>query len=262
MLKSPKFRSIFDLDRPAIIAHRGASAYSPENTLTSFKLAIEQDADAIELDAKLTADGEVVVIHDDTVDRTTNGSGRVNSLTLAELQQLDAGVKHVPRFPPENIPSLAQVFEAIGRKIHILVELKNLSSPLDELPEKVVALVRKYNLEESVLLISFNLIALIRAQRALPNASLGYLTSAGLADMTFRSKLVRFGPRLNFLPNYKDVTPALVRVAHQAKTRIYSYTIDQPEPMAKLFKLNIDGILTNDPVLAQKVRADSWEMTQ
>ncbi|MBU0511232.1 MAG: glycerophosphodiester phosphodiesterase, partial [Chloroflexi bacterium] len=113
------------LPRPAIFAHRGASAYAPENTLAAFDLAIRQNADAIELDAKLSADGHVVIIHDQTVDRTTDGTGRVSDLQLAALQELDAGCTYDEAFRHERIPTLGEVFDAVGRKILINVELTN-----------------------------------------------------------------------------------------------------------------------------------------
>ena len=144
------------LNKPKIFAHRGASAYAPENTMAAFSLAVHQGADAIELDAKLSADGYVVVMHDDTVDRTTNGTGRVSSLSLAELQKLDAGSKFPPLFKSEKVPTLEEVYETLGRKILINVELTNYSTPMDDLPDKVIALVKKFNLEERVLLSSFS----------------------------------------------------------------------------------------------------------
>ena len=107
------------------------------------------DADAIELDAKLTADGQVVVMHDDTVDRTTNGTGQREIIDPGRYYKaLDAGSKFPPLFKSEKIPTLDEVFETIGRKIFINVELTNYSSPMDDLPDKVVALVKKYNLED------------------------------------------------------------------------------------------------------------------
>src|SRR5690242_12342962 len=99
------------LSRPVIFAHRGACAHAPENTLASFELALAQQADAIELDAKLSADGFVVVHHDDTVDRTTDGKGRLKNLTLAELKKLDAGSSFAETFKGEKIPTLEEVFE-------------------------------------------------------------------------------------------------------------------------------------------------------
>jgi len=251
------YLSYVDLKRPTIFAHRGSSAYAPENTMTAFQLAIDHHADGIELDAKLSADGQVVVIHDDTVDRTTNGTGRVNLLTMAELQRLDAGSKFQPKFRTEKIPSLEDVFETFGQKIFINIELKNYSSPTDELPDKVAALVKKYKLEESVLLSSFNLIALIRARKSLSKIPLGFITILGLADITMRTRLMRFGPLLALHPKYEDVSPYLIKTAHQAKCRIHPYTVNQPEMIQKLINANVDGFFTDDPLLAEKVLCEN-----
>ncbi len=245
-----------DFTKPTIFAHRGASAYAPENTMAAFNLAIVQDADAIELDSKLTADGQVVVIHDDTVDRTTNGTGSVKSLSLADIQSLDAGSKFPPLFKPEKIPSLAEVFETIGRKILINVELKNYSSPMDDLAEKVVSLVKKFNLEDNVLISSFNLITLIQVRRVLDKVPLGLLTFTGLAELALRSKLVRFGPLLALHSSYKDVTPYLILTAHQAKCRVHAYTVNQPEQIKALYEARIDGIFTDHPQLARNIIAE------
>ena len=109
--------------RPFIFAHRGASSHAPENTLAAFELAIQQNADGIELDVKLTADGHVVAIHDATVDRTTGARGRVKDLPLTDLRSLDAGSFFAPNFKAEKIPTLEDVFEAVGRRTLINVEL-------------------------------------------------------------------------------------------------------------------------------------------
>ena len=241
------------LKRPVIFAHRGSSAHAPENTLAAFKLAVQQQAAAIELDVKLTADGQVVVLHDDTVDRTTNGTGRVNSMTLAELKQLDAGSKFDPECQSERIPTLAQVLETVGNQIFINVEIKNYTSPADDLSDKVVWLVKDYGLETSVMLSSFNMIALIRARALMPEIPLGLLTIKGLAGITLRSKLVRFGPLLAFHPHYLDVSPQLIQATHQVGARIHTYTVNQPDIMRQLFTSGVDGIFTDDPLLAQKV---------
>jgi glycerophosphoryl diester phosphodiesterase len=245
-----------DLSRPVIFAHRGASAYVPENTLAAFKLAFNQHADAIELDAQLTRDDQIVVMHDDTVDRTTNGSGRVRSLTLAELKGLDAGSKLPPLFKPENVPSLEDIFEEVGRKLLINVELKNYASPTDDLPDRVVALVKKFNLEDRIILSSFNMIALIRAKKAMPKIMLGLLTFPHFADATIRFKLIRFGPLLAFHPNYEDVNPSLVQFAHSAKCLVNTYTVNQPDVMMQVITAGVDGIITHDPLLAHEIIAN------
>ena len=246
-----------DLNRPTVFAHRGSSAYAPENTLAAFLLAIDQNADGIELDAKLTADGQVVVIHDDTVDRTTNGTGRIKSLTLTELKSFDAGSKFQPVFKSETVPTLVEVFETIGNKLLINVELTNNTSPLDELPEKVAALIKKFHLEASVLVSSFNMIALIRTRNLLPNIPLGLLTHRGYAQATFQSRLVRFGPQLALHPDYEDLTVNMIQIAHKARCRIHTYTVNQPDSMQQLFTAGVDGIFTDDPLLAKKVLAEN-----
>src|SRR5512140_263558 len=129
-----------DLPRPVVFAHRGASAHAPENTLASFDLAFAQGADAIELDAQLTADGEIVVFHDATLDRATDGTGRLSQKTLAELRALDAGSSFSPKHRGEKIPLLEEVFDAVGKKLFINVELKNYHAPRNDLVPRVCEL--------------------------------------------------------------------------------------------------------------------------
>lgn len=151
--------------KPLIIAHRGASALAPENTLAAFALALKQGADGIELDVMLTRDKELAVIHDASVDRTTNGNGLVAEMTLADLRKLDAGSKFSPDFAGEPIPTLRQVLELTGSRILVNIELKNYAHPLDALTECVIRLVQELGLSQSVLLSSFN-----RSISAVPNA--------------------------------------------------------------------------------------------
>ncbi len=244
------------LKRPAIFAHRGSSAFAPENTLAAFTLAKQQGADAIELDAKLSTDGQVVVMHDDSVDRTTNGHGKVAALTLSDLKGLDAGGKFNQAFKGEKIPTLDEVFETVGRQIFINVELTNYSSPTDDLPDRVVSLVKEYSLENSVLLSSFNFIALIRARFLAPSLPLGLLTLPRSAGIILHSKLVRFGPQLALHPAYEDVGVKLVQSAHRSQCRVHTYTVNQPDAIRQAFSDGVDGIFTDDPPLAQKVLAE------
>src|SRR5512135_2857797 len=122
--------------QPLVIAHRGSSAYAPENTLAAFRLAAEQEADAIELDVDLTRDGHVIVMHDATVDRTTDGHGRVADLTLDEIRRIDAGAWKGAAFNGERVPLLEEVFEAVGQRMLINVEIKGMSLRGNGLEEK------------------------------------------------------------------------------------------------------------------------------
>ncbi len=246
-----------ELNRPTVFAHRGASAQAPENTLAAFELAVEQGADAIELDAKLSADGHVVVMHDDTVDRTTDGTGRVESLTLSELTSLDAGVKFSPKYKSQKVPSLDEVLELVGGKILINIELTNYASPSDDLPDRVVSLVKKHNLDRSVLLSSFNIVSLIRARSLNPKLPVGFLTHRGEASAALHSRLIRFGPLVALHPIGYDITPQLLSYAQKTGCKVHTYTIDQPEDMRQLFRMGVDGIFTNNPSLALQVLSDS-----
>ena len=140
---------------PLVIAHRGASAYAPENTVAAFVKAVEMKADAIELDAKLLKDGSIIVLHDATLDRTTNGNGPVNRYTYDEIKGLDAGSHFSTQFSYEHIPTLDTIFKFIGGEILINLELTNYAEPWDRLPIKVIQLVRRYQLQKKVLLSSF-----------------------------------------------------------------------------------------------------------
>ncbi len=254
MALKKKYLEYVDLKRPTIIAHRGSSAYAPENTLAAFSLALRQGADGIELDVKLSADGHVVVMHDDTVDRTTNGSGRVRAMTLPELKKLDAGSKFPPKFMVQEIPTLDEVFDLLGGELFINVELTNYSSPTDDLPEKSISIMKKHGLKSGVMFSSFNFMALIRARSLDPRIPLGYLVHQGEAEAAFRSKLVRFSPTMAVHPPFIDVNTDLIHRARQSNCRIFTFTVDQPEIMKQLFTLGVDGIFTNDPVTALKER--------
>jgi glycerophosphoryl diester phosphodiesterase len=249
------------LPRPTIFAHRGACAHAPENTLASFQLAIQHNAPAIELDTKLTADGEVVVIHDQTVDRTTDGTGTVRHLPLAAIRELDAGAKFNPMYKGERIPTLSEVFEAVGKKLFINVEITNYASPFDALPVKVGELVKQHGLQDRVLFSSFFGLSLRRAHRIVPEVPLGLLAFPGFKGSLARSFLGELTPYQAIHPEAGDVTPRLIKRFHRANRRIHTYTVNEPELMQRLFTWGIDGIFTDDPLLALKVLSESTPST-
>lgn len=242
-----------ELPTPAIFAHRGASAYAPENTLAAFELALRQGADAIELDAKLSRDGQVVVIHDQTVDRTTAHHGRVKDLSLAELRKMDAGSHFDIAFKGEPIPTLDEVFKAVGQLTYINVELTNYASPTDNLPEKVAALVKSRRLSQRVLFSSFNPLALVIIHRLVPEAPIGLLALDGLKGAWARSFPGRWLSYNCLHPEKSDVTPRLVKSLHQRECKCFVYTVNREEDMHCLFEMGVDGIFTDDPVLARQV---------
>ena len=242
-----------DLPRPTIFAHRGSSAHAPENTLAAFELAIHQGAPAIELDAKYCLDGHVVVIHDQTVDRTTGSTGKVRQLPLKALKELDAGSFFDSTYKGEKIPTLEEVFETVGRRSFINVEITNYASPLDDLPDRIAGLVKKFNLADRILFSSFNPLALLRVRQLLPQVPRGLLVFHGASGSWARGWIGRRFPCQALHPEASDVTASLVARTHQAGRRMHVYTVNQPEEMRRLINLGIDGIFTDDPPLAQQV---------
>ena len=241
------------LPKPVIMAHRGASAHAPENTLAAFHLAMEHGADGIELDTKLTADGRVVVIHDPTVDRTTGSSGMVRQLTLEQIKNLDAGSHFDARYAGEPVPTLEEVFEALVDGSLINIEVANYASPRDGLPDAVAALVERYGMQQRVIFSSFNPFNLLSLRRRLPEVPVGLLTLPGWKGGLLRGPLgALFAPRWVH-PYYTDVTEASLARAHAAGIGVNVWTVNRPEDMRRLFRMGIDGIITDDPHLARQV---------
>jgi glycerophosphoryl diester phosphodiesterase len=248
--------SFLNLPYPAVIAHRGASLYAPENTLAAFQKAVEQGADAVELDAKLCSTGEVMVIHDQTVDRTTQGEGRVNHMSLAMLKELDAGSFFDVAFQGEKIPTLDEVFEAVGKKIMINVELTNYASPFDDLALKIAALVKRHNLIGQVFFSSFMPWTLARVHRIDPEVPICLLTLKGMG----RGWLARIVSGMihpsALQPQFTDVDHQFVEQAHQRGLFVNTWVVNNAEDMRRLIRDGVDGLISDDPLLALKVRSE------
>ena len=245
--------SIFHhLTHPLLFAHRGASAHAPENTLAAFRLAAEQGADAIELDAKLSADGQIVVFHDPTLQRTTGTPGLLNTQSLAALKQLDAGRSFGPQFAGERIPTLAEVFEDVGQKLLINVELTNYSTPKDSLPEAVATLIVRMGMQDRVLLSSFYPDNLTRARQVLPDIPVGLLAMPGLNGLLSRTALsLRVSPHY-LHPHLSNASAGLIAREHKRNRRVHVWTVNRPDDMRRLFAAGVDGIFTDDPLLARQ----------
>lgn len=236
---------------PLVIAHRGVSALAPENTLSAFRMAVELGADGLELDVMLSADQELVVIHDDTVDRTTNGTGKVASLPYSTLSRLDAGSHFSDKYSGEKLPTLGQVYEEVGGKLLINVELKNYSHPFDDLTQRVIRLTEDFHLTESILLSSFNPINLIKARQTNPVIKRGLLTFSGNKGML--GSIGRWFGYDALHPYYKDVTEALVLKTHSLGKQINTWTVDDPQALRYVQKCGVDAVICNDPAAAREV---------
>ncbi|MEP6894089.1 MAG: glycerophosphodiester phosphodiesterase family protein [Chloroflexota bacterium] len=245
------------LPQPIIFAHRGASAHAPENTLAAFELALAHGADGIELDAKLSADGHVIVIHDATVDRTTGAHGKVKDLPLAELRALSAGAFFAEKFNGEKIPTLEEIFETFGKRLFINVELTNYNAPRDHLVESVCVLVKKFNVQKRIMFSSFYASNLSKARSYLPEVPCGLLAFPGMVGAWARSFGYAFGKYSALHPNLKDVTPQQVQRVHRLNGRVHVWTVNTEADIQRLFEWGADGIFTDDPQLAVRVRDEA-----
>jgi len=231
------------------VAHQGANVAAPSNTLAAFRRAAELGASGVELDAQLSADGVPVIIHDFTVDRTTDGTGKVSALTLAALKELDAGSWFDPAFAGERIPTLAEVFESIEQRLLINVELKVHSNEEQGLEKAVVDLVQQHQMTERVLISSFNPLALQRTRRLAPHLPLGFLFDPLPSSWLARLR-VRLMPELDLEamhPHTTLVRRATVRRAHSRGRHLVVWTVDERARMEQLVDWGVDAIITNHP---------------
>lgn len=228
-----------------VIAHRGDSKNAPENTIAAFKRAMELGADGIELDVQLTKDGHLVVIHDETVDRTTNGEGFVKDFTLEEIKKLDAGIKFGEKFAGERIPTLYEVFELIEDKDFLVnIEIKSGIVLYPGIEEKLIKAIKEYNFEERVIISSFNHYSLRDVKKMAPHLKIGLLYQCGLVEpwhMALRMEAY------SLHPFYFNIIPELVEGCKKNGVKLFPWTVDRKEDMERMLKAGVDGIITDDP---------------
>lgn len=236
---------------PLIFAHRGSSGLYPENTMEAFACALRQKADGIELDVQLTRDGEVVVIHDHRLERTTNGTGLVQQYTLAELRHLNAGTWFHPRFQTTRIPTLAEVFTFMKpTRLQVIVELKNLLVPQPGLEEKVCSLIEQFQLGSRIILSSFNFNSL-RKLKELNDTYQTALLYIGHLSEPWRTGIVYGADQLH-VP-YEEVTLSLGKESHKNGLSVIAWTVNQKKAMRRMLSMKVDGLITNYPLQAKKL---------
>jgi len=242
------------IQNPIIFGHRGASKYAPENTIAAFELTLQQGAKAFELDTMLSADGIPVVIHDRTVDRTTNGSGKVDQLSVKKLRTLDAGSTFSPKFINEKIPLLEEVFTKFKNRALINVELKKYQNSFDMLPEKVFEIAKRIDIYDQLLFSSFNPSYLNRIRHLIPGAHVALICSTGASGYLARSKVFSWISPDYIHPYFKVISETFIEKQHRMNRRVNAWTVNQSADMIELIKHGIDGIITNDPKLAQEIK--------
>lgn len=235
---------------PLIIAHRGAKGEAPENTMAAFELALQQGCDAFELDIHLSLDREIMVIHDDTVSRTTNGNGFVKYLTMADLQQLDAGSWFDSSYQGESIPTLREVFELAPGHLMINVEIKG--GTCEGIEEKLVALLEEYDMYDQVIVSSFHFDSLRTLERLNSKVKTGLLYAQNFA----RPELLPNTAGVNAFslhPYFIHIEEADFRSVQNEGLQMYAWTVNEEKVMTKLIEKGIDGIITDYPGRLKKV---------
>lgn len=253
-----------DGPRPRLFAHRGGAKVAPENTLAAFTAGLAAGADRLELDVHATRDGHVVVIHDPTVDRTTNGTGEVRALTLAEIRELDAGY-HFPGAANEypyrgrgvRIPTLAELLEECP-EAPLNIEIKQLDPPIEE---EVLRTLDRYGARERVLLAAENGRIMERIRAAAPDVLTSFSAEdvARFVEAWHGGQIDSYRPpgvALQIPPSFGDielVTAESVEIAHRLGLEVHVWTIDDPDQMEALLDIGVDGIMTDVPLLAAAV---------
>ncbi len=242
------------LQYPIIFGHRGASKYAPENTVAAFELALKQGAEAFELDTMLSADGIPVVIHDRTVDRTTDDSGKVDQISTKKLRNIDAGSTFSTKYSNERIPLLEGVFTTFKNRALINVELKNYHNLFDALPEKVAEIANRIDVLDQLLFSSFFPSNLKRIKRLIPGVPVALLCSRGVMGYLPRSK-VFLSVSANYIhPHYKDISKSFIEKQHHMYRKVNVWTVNHQTDMIRLINQGVDGIITDDPKLALKIK--------
>ena len=230
-----------------IIAHRGFSGIYPENTMLAFRKAIEIGADGIELDVHLSKDGQVMIIHDEALKRTTGLDGVISDYTRAELEKISAGKTKNDEYGFTPIPSLEEylAFMAEHRDKITNIELKTAPVYYPEIEEKTLELVRKFDLEKNIIYSSFNWLSIERMQR------LGTISETGLLfsgmKLYNQAHIIKSLGINYFHPDFNDLTDEIVKSYLDNKVGLNVWTVNEIEDMKVCLSWNIDGLITNFP---------------
>jgi glycerophosphoryl diester phosphodiesterase len=229
------------------VAHRGAAGYAPENTIAAFDKAVEMKADYIEIDVQRSKDGELVIIHDTTINRTTDGSGNVKDLTFHQLRSFDAGSWMGEEFSGEKIPTFDEILDRYHGKVGILIELKA-PELYPGIEEEVAEELKERNLDkpqnEKIIIQSFNFESMKKINSLLPKVPVGVLTSS-IADTTDEA-LKEFSTYADYFnPSYRIVTKDLVNRVHSLDMKISSWTVRSQEAADFLLEMDVDAIITD-----------------
>lgn len=261
-----KTKPYLDLGHPMLLAHQGASGHAPSNTREAFELAAQMGADAFETDVHMTRDGHVVVSHDPTVDRLTNGAGAIRDMTLSELKRLDFGYRFTTdggqTFPFRDkgvtIPTLEEVLTDFP-SIRVNMDIKQKTPPMER---ALIETIHRCQAEERVLITSFHHITMKRF-RSLSSRPIA--TSANIREMVKFVSLWRTGMHRLYRPGVdafqvpesqygiRVVTPGMIKIAHGVGLKVHVWTVNEEKDIRRLLEWGVDGIVSDFPDRAMKV---------
>ena len=247
---------------PLVIAHQGGDGIWPGDTMFAFEKAVEIGADVLEMDAHITEDGQVVLMHDEEVDRTTEGTGLIEEMTLEELKQLDAAYKWSndgdKTFPYRGqgiqVPTLEELFRKFPQ-MHYVIEIKLTQNPIDQV---LCNLIRKHNMQDKVMVASFHDEAMQKFRDTCPEIAtsasrtevrnfvlLGKVFLSGFVAPQYQSIQPPYDPKESM--NIPIMTPRFIREAHAKNIKVEPWTVDDPELMKQYIEWGVDGIMTDRP---------------
>jgi glycerophosphoryl diester phosphodiesterase len=232
----------------AIVAHRGGSLLAPENTLSAFRNALNMGVDRIELDVQQTKDFVTVVMHDHTINRTTNGKGRVGALTYEKLKTMDAGIKFSKEFGGEQVPTLEEVLTLVDGKCTVMIEIKNPDNIYTDLEKDVVGLIRKHNAYAWCVVQSFNYQSVLKVHELDAKINTGWLLVKINHDIKNNNhQKIDFLTEINIYHRFAG--KKTVDLIHSLHKKVFAWTANHPERIKKLIQNGVDGIMTDNPEL-------------
>ncbi|MFX3631255.1 MAG: glycerophosphodiester phosphodiesterase [Candidatus Pristimantibacillus sp.] len=262
-------KAIFSSElRVATVAHRGASGYAPEHTISAYQTAVRSGSDYLEIDLQMTKDGELIAMHDETVNRTTNGRGRVSTLTWGEIQTLDAGSWFNELYPMyareefvnEKVPTLREIFETFGNEVNYMLETKA-PSYNPGLEEKMIALVEEFKLVDHVAVQSFSKSSLQTIHQMNEDIELfqllWYNTAAFITNTTL-NEIKQYATGIS--PNFQQINSSYVQKVQSAGLLVFPYTVNYQVNMAKAVSWGVDGVHTDYPDRLKEVIKEKSEI--
>ncbi len=237
-------RQVRNTGKLLVLGHRGAMGHAPENTMVSFAKGLELGADMLELDIHVSRDGELMVMHDGEIARTTDGKGHIKDMTVAEIKKLDAGSKFDARFRGERVPRLIEVLDWAKTRIQLVIEIKGDPLPTPGIEEKLIKLLREYQMLDQVMVISFHHPAVKRVKEQEPSVMTGILYTGMLVDPVAAAHAARAD---SIRPSFSYWTPELVERVHAAGLGASTWIINNDADMDYCLPMGFDSVGGNFP---------------